>query len=117
MKDCTLRGRRNPVIRGEHNRRNPLNGSLQNPREGTIPASVGSVPFWDTPQLQYYAPKRRLRITKNLRNTLYFRGFLHFDVLFCDPGEARTLDPLIKSQLLYQLSYGVMRFLRIALQR
>lgn len=25
----------------------------------------------------------------------------------CDPGEARTLDPLIKSQLLYQLSYGV----------
>ncbi len=35
----------------------------------------------------------------------------------CDPGEARTLDPLIKSQLLYQLSYGVMRFLRIALQR
>ena len=25
-----------------------------------------------------------------------------------DPGEARTLDPLIKSQLLYQLSYGVM---------
>ena len=27
-----------------------------------------------------------------------------------DPGEARTLDPLIKSQLLYQLSYGVMVF-------
>ena len=26
-----------------------------------------------------------------------------------DPGEARTLDPLIKSQLLYQLSYGVRR--------
>ena len=24
-----------------------------------------------------------------------------------DPGEARTLDPLIKSQLLYQLSYQV----------
>jgi hypothetical protein len=24
-----------------------------------------------------------------------------------DPGEIRTLDPLIKSQLLYQLSYGV----------
>ena len=29
----------------------------------------------------------------------------------CDPGEARTLDPLIKSQLLYQLSYGVIAFL------
>ena len=27
--------------------------------------------------------------------------------LFCDPAEARTLDPLIKSQLLYQLSYEV----------
>ena len=27
---------------------------------------------------------------------------------YCDPGEIRTLDPLIKSQLLYQLSYGVM---------
>ena len=28
-------------------------------------------------------------------------------LILCDPGEARTLDPLIKSQLLYQLSYGV----------
>ncbi len=25
----------------------------------------------------------------------------------CDPAGTRTLDPLIKSQLLYQLSYGV----------
>jgi hypothetical protein len=25
----------------------------------------------------------------------------------CDPAEARTLDPQIKSLLLYQLSYGV----------
>ncbi len=24
-----------------------------------------------------------------------------------DPGQVRTVDPLIKSQLLYQLSYGV----------
>ena len=31
----------------------------------------------------------------------------HSAGLFSDPGEARTLDPLIKSQLLYQLSYGV----------
>ena len=30
-----------------------------------------------------------------------------FAIFNCDPGEARTLDPLIKSQLLYQLSYGV----------
>ena len=27
--------------------------------------------------------------------------------LIGDPGEARTLDPMIKSHLLYQLSYGV----------
>jgi hypothetical protein len=26
---------------------------------------------------------------------------------FCDLGEDRTLDPLIKSQLLYRLSYQV----------
>lgn len=26
--------------------------------------------------------------------------------LTCVPAETRTLDPLIKSQLLYQLSYG-----------
>ena len=33
------------------------------------------------------------------------------DCFFCDPGGARTLDPLIKSQLLYQLSYGVLNLL------
>lgn len=33
----------------------------------------------------------------------------------CDPGGARTLDPLIKSQLLYQLSYGVMHRTGISL--
>ncbi len=65
----------------------PLNDSVQNPRKGTIRASVGSVPFSATPLLQYFASKRRLRETKNLRNRLDFRGFLHFDVLSCDPGE------------------------------
>ena len=35
-------------------------------------------------------------------NTDSFKSFI-----FCDPGETRTLGPLIKSQLLYQLSYGV----------
>src|SRR6186713_37269 len=30
----------------------------------------------------------------------------------CDLGEIRTLDPLIKSQLLYQLSYEVIRIFR-----
>lgn len=32
---------------------------------------------------------------------------LHFCKRFCDPGGTRTLDPMIKSHLLYQLSYGV----------
>ena len=34
---------------------------------------------------------------------------LFAETLSCsgDPGETRTLGPLIKSQLLYQLSYGV----------
>lgn len=81
-------------------RRKPLNDSYQNPREGTIHASGGSVPFSATPLLQYFALKRRWGITKNLWNRLDFRGFLHFDVLSCDPGGARTHDPLIKSQLL-----------------
>ena len=30
--------------------------------------------------------------------------------LFCDPGGARTHDPMIKSHLLYQLSHGVNLF-------
>ena len=37
-----------------------------------------------------------------MHNLLIFKSFD-----FCDPGEARTLDPMIKSHLLYQLSYGV----------
>ena len=30
----------------------------------------------------------------------------HSKVSLCTPAGARTLDPLIKSQMLYQLSYG-----------
>jgi hypothetical protein len=36
-------------------------------------------------------------------------GRLHRTALPCDPAEDRTLDPQIKSLLLYQLSYGVKR--------
>ena len=36
---------------------------------------------------------------------------------FSDPGGARTLDPMIKSHLLYQLSYGVIPFSVMRLQR
>ena len=32
---------------------------------------------------------------------------LQIDMFESDPAGTRTLDPLIKSQLLYQLSYGV----------
>ena len=35
---------------------------------------------------------------------------VRIDGVFCDPGGARTLDPLIKSQLLYLLGYEVMCF-------
>ena len=30
-----------------------------------------------------------------------------FALTFCDPAGTRTQDPMIKSQLLYQLSYGI----------
>ncbi len=36
--------------------------------------------------------------------------FLLLMISMSDPAGARTLDPLIKSQLLYQLSYGVKIF-------
>ena len=38
---------------------------------------------------------------------MIFRDLLRSERPLCDLGGARTLDPLIKSQLLYQLSYGV----------
>ncbi|GEM_PF-2295459 len=37
--------------------------------------------------------------------------YLNLSALLSDPGGARTLDPMIKSHLLYQLSYGVIIFL------
>ena len=42
------------------------------------------------------------RILTDIKKDSHFR-----DCPFCDLGETRTLDPLIKSQLLYQLSYEV----------
>ena len=41
------------------------------------------------------------------QRSLCFYLFNRKKVFRCDPGEARTLDPMIKSHLLYQLSYGV----------
>ena len=45
-------------------------------------------------------PKRKGCVEKKYSNTALL-------LLVCDPGEARTHDPMIKSHLLYQLSYGV----------
>jgi hypothetical protein len=36
-----------------------------------------------------------------------FQTLVNIEFCCCDPAGTRTLDPLIKSQLLYQLSYGV----------
>ncbi len=42
-----------------------------------------------------------------MKKTLKIKFSQRLFLLFCDLGGARTLDPLIKSQLLYQLSYEV----------
>ena len=44
------------------------------------------------------------QMVKRKSQTAHYKSF---GFPFGDPGGARTLDPLIKSQLLYQLSYGV----------
>ena len=48
-----------------------------------------------------FTGKREESLLSPKKKTTYFRKWL----IFCDLGGARTLDPLIKSQLLYQLSY------------
>ena len=55
----------------------------------------------------YPFTKRRIPIQK-LKGRVEKKLFQHSPLLLvCDPGEARTHDPMIKSHLLYQLSYGV----------
>ncbi len=61
---------------------------------------------------------------KSSFDSLLFFNFLILGVLCLkttlflgDPGGARTLDPMIKSHLLYQLSYGVIPFSVLRLQR
>ena len=51
-------------------------------------------------------------IRNNKAFQITLKGFL-----LCDLGEDRTLDPLIKSQLLYRLSYQVIIFYRGANKR
>ena len=47
------------------------------------------------------------RLHRMNQRSLRFYLFNRKKLFRCDPGEARTLDPMIKSHLLYQLSYGV----------
>ena len=55
----------------------------------------------------YYAPTYFGHPGGVIAKKSQLAGLANCDLIFGDPGEARTLDPLIKSQLLYQLSYGV----------
>ncbi len=50
-------------------------------------------------------PAMNVQRTKKLEGAPWKRYTLI--ILSSDPGEARTHDPMIKSHLLYQLSYGV----------
>ena len=59
-------------------RRNPLNDNDQNPREGTIRAPIGSVPFSATPLLQYFASKRRLGDNEKPLKSVGFQRFSAF---------------------------------------
>ena len=60
------------------------------------------------PSFQYFAQDGEMgKNKKSTENQVIFSALRRFAIFDCDPGEARTLDPLIKSQLLYQLSYGV----------
>lgn len=45
--------------------------------------------------------KNILSYKQETLNDILVEGF------FCDPGRTRTFGPLIKSQMLYQLSYGI----------
>lgn len=49
-------------------------------------------------------PQIRKKGLLNKKALPVWQGFFSFGG---DPGEIRTLDPMIKSHLLYQLSYGV----------
>lgn len=45
---------------------------------------------------------------------MHFRSVSRFFYIISDPGGTRTLDPMIKSHLLYQLSYEVLSYFGIA---
>ena len=50
------------------------------------------------------------RIKEKPPRVWLLRVFENFGFRLCDPAGTRTQDPYIKSVLLYQLSYGIIRF-------
>ena len=50
-----------------------------------------------------------MKRVKNKALEKYFKGFI---LVLRDPAGIRTQDPYIKSVLLYQLSYGILLFLK-----
>ena len=54
----------------------------------------------------------RKSIKKKPANHLICRLLRSFDTIFCDPAGIRTQDHYIKSVMLYQLSYGIVPFLK-----
>lgn len=56
------------------------------------------------PQISLFG---RQSVDKNGKEKSQIADLQRFGIGHGDPGEARTLDPMIKSHLLYQLSYGV----------
>ena len=70
--------------------------------------------FRTDPQIRVYAIvpciHEGLRLSEKREGTAQIKKQLSvwLNCFCCDPGGTRTLDPMIKSHLLYQLSYGVM---------
>ncbi len=62
------------------------------------PLKTARLPISPPGQGPYEGNIRLVRMSADIRDTYA-----------CDPARARTWDPLIKSQMLYHLSYGIVR--------
>ena len=60
-------------------------------------------------ELRYIPHSLHLVADFKQKSSRFFKSTAYLE--FSTPAEARTLDTLIKSQVLYQLSYGCIRFL------
>ena len=61
------------------------------------------------PHILHLVTDFKQKSSRQFRSTAY--------LVFSTPAEARTLDTLIKSQVLYQLSYGCIRLLCLKKKR